>query len=299
MTEQDEQLTLVLASIRKSVDARLAALAPAGPPSESFSRAIRYSLLAPGKRLRPIITILTARSFGGDDVKALDPACALEMIHTASLIVDDLPAMDDAGLRRGIPSTHRVFGEDKAILASFALVNHAFDIVARTESIESKIQIALIKTMTQAIGLNGIIAGQERDLHAEDTARDAASVKKTYGLKTGAMFIAAAETGARIAGLTGSNLIPIRSYGQNLGMAYQARDDLIDRHSNCAQSGKDVGTDFGKTTLISVIGERDSVETSREHLNAAIDALRTFGTEGEPLARMSRMIFDPEINALN
>jgi geranylgeranyl diphosphate synthase type II len=299
MTEKDEQLILALASIRDVVDSRLAALAPAGPPSESFNRAIRYSLLAPGKRLRPIITILTARCFGGDQVKAIDPACALEMIHTASLIVDDLPAMDDAKLRRGIPSNHQVFGEDKAILAGFALVNHAFDIIARSENIDSEIQITLIKTMAQAVGLNGIIAGQERDLHAEDTAQDTASIKKTYGLKTGAMFIAAAEIGARIAGLTGSNLIPIRSFGQNFGMAYQARDDLIDRHGTLAETGKDVGTDFGKTTLMSVVGECDAIETSQEYLQASIDALRPFGAEAESLARMSKMIFDPEINALN
>jgi geranylgeranyl diphosphate synthase type II len=299
MTEQFDPLMMEVASIRERIDARLSELAPAGPPSEGFSRAIRYSLLAPGKRLRPIITMLAAKSFGGNRDAALDPACAFEMIHTASLIIDDLPVMDDAEFRRGSPSNHQVFGEDKAILAGFALVNQAFDVIARAEGVDSETRLALIRCATQAIGMDGIIAGQERDLHAEQTDKSAASVEKTYSLKTGALFIAAAEAGARIAGLSGNDLIPIRAFGQNFGLAYQSRDDLIDRHGNPDQVGKDVGADQNKTTLLSLLGERDTFEVSRGHLQAAIDALLPLGSAAQPLVRMSAMIFDPEAVTVN
>ena len=299
MKKAIEPLGAQLASIRERIDARLAELAPAGPPAESFNRAIRYSLLAPGKRLRPIITMMTATSLGGDESAALDPACAMEMIHTASLVIDDLPAMDDAGFRRGSPSNHQVFGEDKAILAGFALVNQAFDVIARADDIDSETRIALIKTAAQAIGLNGIIAGQDRDLHAEDTEQDAASIEKTYGLKTGALFVAAAEAGARVAGLRGSSLIPVRAFGQFFGLAYQSRDDLIDRQETLSQAGKNVGVDQDKATLIRLLGETGAFEVSRGHLKMAIDALQPFGEAAYPLTQMSRMIFDPEVNTVN
>jgi geranylgeranyl diphosphate synthase type II len=299
MKKPNEPLMTQLASLRERIDSRLAELAPAGPPSESFNRAIRYSLLAPGKRLRPIITLMTAVSLGGDESAAIDPACAMEMIHTASLVIDDLPAMDNADLRRGRPSNHQMFGEDKAILAGFALVNQAFDVISRAENIDSETRIALVKTAAQAIGLNGIIAGQDRDLHAEDTAQDAASIEETHGLKTGALFVAAAEIGARVAGLRGTSLIPVRAFGQNFGLAYQSRDDLIDRHGTVVEAGKDVGVDRDKATLIRLLGETNAFEVGRGHLKSAIDALQPFGSAAEPLVQMSKMIFDPEINAVN
>jgi geranylgeranyl diphosphate synthase type II len=299
MKRAEEPLKKQLASIRDRIDARLAELAPAGPPSENFNRAIRYSLLAPGKRLRPMITVLTATSLGADESAALDPACAIEMIHTASLIIDDLPAMDDAEFRRGNPSNHMMFGEDKAILAGFALVNQAFDVIARADGIDSETRVALVKTAAQAIGLNGIIAGQNRDLHAEDTAQDAASIEKTYGLKTGALFVAAAEAGARVAGLRGTNLIPVRAFGQFFGLAYQSRDDLIDCHGTLGQAGKDVGVDHDKATLIRLLGETSAFEVGRGHVNSAIDALQPFGLAAQPLVQMSEMIFDPEVVTVN
>jgi geranylgeranyl diphosphate synthase type II len=286
-------------SIRHRVDTRLAELSPAGPPSEAFSRVIRYSLLAPGKRLRPVLTVLTSVSLGGSEQHALDPACAMEMIHTASLIIDDLPAMDNATHRRGRLANHKEFGEDKAILAGFALVNQAFDVMSRAEHLGGDLQLSLVRLAARAIGLNGIIAGQQRDLDAEaglipDASTD--SVQQTYNLKTSALFVAAAEAGARVAGLTGRELQPIRRFAQNLGLAYQTRDDLIDRHGSMEDEGKNTRADADKITLLSLMGEADAASLNRGFIDAAIRALQPYGEAAQPLVDMSRIIFEDSVS---
>lgn len=280
-----------LAALHHIIDSRLAELAPAGPPSEGFNKAIRYSLLAPGKRLRPIITLLTATSLGAAERDALDPACAIEMIHTASLIIDDLPAMDNAEYRRGRPTNHAVFGEDKTILAGFALVNQAFDVIARTETLSAETRLALIKVASNAIGMNGIIAGQELDLRGDEQEPSLDSVQRAHTLKTGALFVAAAEAGARIAGLTGSNLKAIRSFGHYLGLAYQTRDDLIDRFRSRDEAGKDVGADEHKATLVRILGTQDAQSLSLHFMESAIRSLEAYGKATDDLAAMTRMIF--------
>jgi len=284
--------------IRQRIDNRLAELAPAGPPSEEFNRIIRSCLLAPGKRFRSLLTVLTAVSLGGSEDDALNPACAFEMIHTASLIIDDLPAMDDAKLRRGQPTIHRVYGEHRAILAGFALMNQAFDVLSRAPGLDDETRLALVRLATQAIGLNGIIAGQQRDLEAEGQAytapineATAERIRETYRMKTAALFVAAAEAGARVAGLRGRELAPIRAFAQNLGMAYQTRDDLIDRHATTGEAGKDVGVDRHKLTLVSVVGEGRVSELNRGLVEAAVGALEPYGRAAEPLVEMSRILF--------
>lgn len=273
------------------IDSRLAELAPAGPPSEGFNKVIRYSLLAPGKRLRPIITLLTATSLGAAERDALDPACAVEMIHTASLIIDDLPAMDNAQYRRGRATSHTVFGEDKTILAGFALVNQAFDVIARTETLPVETRLALVRVASDAIGMNGIIAGQELDLRDDEHEPSVDSVQHAHTLKTGALFIAAAEAGARVAGLTASNLKAIRSFGHYLGLAYQTRDDLIDRYRSRNEAGKDVGVDEHKATLVKILGAHDAQSLSLHFMESAIRSLEPYGHATDDLAVMTRIIF--------
>lgn len=273
------------------IDSRLAELAPAGPPSEGFNKAVRYSLLAPGKRLRPIITLLTAASLGAAEPDALDPACAIEMIHTASLIIDDLPAMDDAEYRRGRPANHAVFGQDKTILAGFALVNQAFDVIACDDALSAETRLALIRVASNAIGMNGIIAGQELDLRDDQPEPSLDSVKRAHTLKTGALFVAAAEVGARVAGLTAANLQPIRSFGHYLGLAYQTRDDLIDRYRSRDEAGKDVGADEHKATLVKILGAQDAQSLSLHFMESAIRSLEAYGRATDDLAVMTRMIF--------
>lgn len=292
MASQHDSLIERFAGIKGRIDKRLTELAPSGPPSENFNRSIRYSLLAPGKRLRPVITVLAATSLGADEQAAIDPACAIEMIHTASLMIDDLPAMDDAKTRRGQATNHRVFGEDLTILAGFALVNQAFDVISRARELDDSTRIALIRTAAEAIGMNGIIAGQERDLHGATEADAEDAVEQTQSLKTGALFVAAAETGARIAGLTGSKLMAMRWFGHYLGLAYQTRDDLIDRTSTEAIACKDVRVDAAKLTFVGLVGERSAAEISRGFMKSAIDELGAYGDAMQPLASLSRMIFD-------
>lgn len=295
MANQYDSIKAKFAALQNSVDQRLAELAPSGPPSEEFNRAIRYSLLAPGKRLRPIITLLSATSLGADERVALDPACAVEMIHTASLIIDDLPAMDDASYRRGKKANHRVFGEDKTILAGFALVNQAFDVISRTDNLATDTRLALIRVAAEAIGLNGIIAGQERDLDGIESDASPESIRQIHSLKTGALFIAAAEMGARIGGITGARLKEFRSFGHFLGLAYQTRDDLIDEKMTPEAAGKDVDADADKATLVKILGTRDAAELSRSFVNSAIQSLNQNNCATADLSIMTRMIFEDEM----
>lgn len=283
-----------LAAFQCSIDRRLAELAPSGPPSEEFNRAIRYSLLAPGKRLRPILTLLTATSLGANERDAMDPACAIEMIHTASLIIDDLPAMDNASYRRGKKANHKVFGEDKSILAGFALVNQAFDVISRVDVLAADTRLALIRVAAEAIGLNGIIAGQERDLGGIGADASPEAISQTHSLKTGALFVAATEMGARIGGIKGARLKQFRSFGHFLGLAYQTRDDLIDEQMTLASAGKDVGADPDKATLVKILGERDATELSKSLLNSAIQSLKHNNDATADLSIMTRMIFEDE-----
>lgn len=286
-----------IARLQAQVERRLAELAPSGPPSAEFNKAIRYSLLAPGKRLRPIVSLLSAQSLGAEDHVALDPACAIEMIHTASLIIDDLPAMDNAEFRRGKTANHRVFGEDKAILAGFALVNLAFDVISRADGLTSDTRLALIRVAAEAIGLNGIIAGQERDLCGLGDDACPAAVQKTQSLKTGALFVAAAELGARVGGLRGPRLQGFRSFGHFLGLAYQTRDDLIDQQLTLETAGKDVRADTDKATLVKILGERDATALSKAFVESAIQSLNRHGNATTDLSTMARMIFEYEMSA--
>jgi geranylgeranyl diphosphate synthase type II len=295
MANQYDSVKARLVAFQASINRRLAELAPSGPPSEEFNRAIRYSLLAPGKRLRPILTLITATSLGANDRDAMDPACALEMIHTASLIIDDLPAMDNASCRRGKEANHRVFGEDKTMLAGFALVNQAFDVISRVDSLTADTRLALIRSATEAIGLNGIIAGQERDLGGIGSDATPESIRQIHSLKTGALFIAAAEMGARIGGVEGAKLKAFRSFGHFLGLAYQTRDDLIDEHMTPESAGKDVRADADKATLVKILGQRDALQLSKSFVDSAIQSLNRNNSATADLSMMTRMIFKDEM----
>jgi len=292
MGSQYNSIKTRLSVLHERIEQRLTELAPAGPPSEEFNRAIRYSLLAPGKRVRPIITLITATSLGGEERAALDPACAIEMVHTASLIIDDLPSMDNAAYRRGKQANHCVFGENKTILAGFALVNQAFDVISRADGLSADTRLALVRVAAEAIGMNGIIAGQERDLCDDERGQSSDFIQKTHSLKTGALFVAAAEAGARISGLTGSNLQAIRSFGHFLGLAYQTRDDLIDQNRTLEEAGKDVGIDGSKPTLVKVLGERGAADLSNGFMDSAIQSLDPYGNSAMELSNMTRIIFE-------
>jgi geranylgeranyl diphosphate synthase, type II len=281
--------------LRATIELRLNELVP----DESchpgvLHEAMRYSLLAGGKRVRPLLTMLSAAGFGADEESALDPACAIEMVHTASLILDDMPCMDDATLRRGRPANHRVFGEDTAILAATALLNRAFGVIAECDALEPSVRSDLVRTFSDAIGSNGIIAGQYCDLRPDaGDDPELPRILQMYGQKTGALFVASVEAGARIARVDESWIDAVRQFAAHLGLAFQIFDDLLDRLGDEQDAGKDIGQDQDKSTLVSCMGSgRARVEASNRVLSAA-RALEPLGDAGRPLVDLAHLFMEP------
>jgi geranylgeranyl diphosphate synthase type II len=275
-------------AIRTRVEQRLTALVPAElEPPHQLHKAIRYSLLARGKRIRPVVAVLATEQLGGDPDLALEPACAIEMVHTASLILDDLPAMDDATLRRGNPASHVVFGESTALLAAMALLNRAFAVMTAAPGLSDALRVQLVELLTRAIGSEGIIAGQEHDLRAEWEQSDHQKLERVHAQKTGALFVAAAETGARVAGVPEQGLEAVRRFASNLGLAFQTLDDLLDFSSTETITGKNVGMDTGKPTFVGFVGPERARARAHGLLEAAVDALVSLGPCGEALAELA------------
>jgi geranylgeranyl diphosphate synthase type II len=280
--------------LRKRVDARLGELVPPEDvPPEQLHKAIRYSLQAPGKRIRPLMTILTATRLGAEAEASLDVACAIEMVHTASLIVDDMPFMDDATTRRGQPANHKVFGEDIASLASLELLSRAFGVVARARGLDDRLRLELVRLLSDTIGSEGVIAGQLKDLRSGARPPRADELKAMYVQKTGTLFVAASEAGARIARVPLAWIEPIRAFAMNMGLLFQIVDDLLDRYGTLESIGKDVGQDDGKTTLVSVLGPDAARAEACHRLEAAERALDPLGPAGRPLDEMVRSLMGP------
>lgn len=268
-------------SLRARVDRRLAELAPApGTAPDRLVEAVRYSLLAPGKRFRPMLTLLAAEAFGASDGAALDAACAFEMIHAASLILDDLPAMDDAGLRRGLPTIHRAFDEATAILAGVGLLNQAYAVIAADKGLSGELRAEVCARAAEAVGFMGLVAGQARDLLDRDQLRDMSQIDRLNHEKTGVLIIAAAQVGALIGGADEAAVEQVGEFARRVGLAFQIRDDLIDAEGSVEAAGKDTGKDASMTTAVSRLGVSGARAAMEEHLAAAEDALAAAGGGG-------------------
>jgi len=278
-------------ALRAAIDRRLTELVPtpANAPAQ-LCGAAHYALLSPGKRFRPLLTLLAAEAFGAPSSRALDVACAIEMVHAASLILDDLPAMDDARLRRGRPTTHRAFGEAAAILASVGLLNQAFAVVAATEALPADDRVALVATLAAAIGFEGLAAGQALDLSERERSRTQAEIDLLNHKKTGVLMVAAAEAGALIGGASPAARAAVGEFARRLGLAFQIRDDLIDVEEGEGAAGKDVGRDAGMTTVVSALGARQAAAAMAGHLEQAAAALGRAGCEGR-LGRLADSLF--------
>jgi len=277
-------------ALRRTVNRRLQELIPPehADPHE-LHRAMRYSLLAGGKRIRPLLTLQVATDLGAQLDQALEPACAIEMIHAASLILDDLPCMDDASLRRGQPANHLAFGEDTAILAATALLNRAFGVIAECETLTAAVRLELTRLLSAAVGSDGIIAGQFHDLRSKRGRQDdEAGLARMYTQKTGALFVAALEAGARIAGVDGAGIRAVREYGTNLGLAFQLLDDLLDSFGSSDVSGKDAGKD-GERSLACRLGADGARREVSRYIESAASALEPLGSTGVPLAELARL----------
>jgi geranylgeranyl diphosphate synthase type II len=290
MVDRDE-FAVTLDALRVRVDARLTALT--AHADGRLGEAVRYALLAPAKRLRPILCALSARAFGGDDALAIDPGCAVEMVHTASLVLDDLPCMDDALLRRGRPAAHVVFGEDTAILAAVALLNEAFAVAGRAPGLPADHRLRLLGRLTGAVGFNGLVAGQHRDLREGAPERTVQGLASLNHQKTGVLFVTAAETGACLAGAGPREIDAVGRFAAHLGQAFQIRDDLIDARLLAEDAGKDCGKDAGKTTLVSLVGHERARAALEAELELAREALFEVGVGGPLLLLTERLACEP------
>jgi geranylgeranyl diphosphate synthase type II len=256
--------------LRILVDERLTGLIPlAQQAPAALHQSMRHSLLAPGKRVRALLLILTTKHFGGSEERALASACAVEMVHAASLILDDLPAMDNATLRRGLPATHRVYGEATAILAAIALMNRAFGVIAEDKALTEAARVRLTDILSRAIGSEGLVAGQEADLKWQPVAATRKDVELVHMRKTAALFAASTEMGAVVAGINGADAQRMRDFGKRLGLAFQVLDDLIDVLAAREEAGKDVDRDAGKPSMVHTIGLEEAQREARLHIDGA------------------------------
>ncbi len=238
--------------------------------------AMRYSLYAGGKRIRPVITLACTEALNGDMEKAITYAAAIEMIHTYSLIHDDLPCMDDDDLRRGKPTNHVVFGEATAVLAGDALLNFACESVLESDIADSKMQIEALKIIYNASGANGMIGGQILDMEAEGKQITAEELSLLHGKKTGALIRASAALGAICAGKSPSTF---DEYALSLGLAFQIRDDILDIEGDVETFGKPILSDEKneKTTYVTLYGMDGAKEILKEETRKAIDSLEFLG----------------------
>lgn len=276
----EEQARSFLSECRALVDERLDKLIPAEDAEPtSVHSAIRWSLFAGGKRLRPALVLATGRTFGAQDALLVDAACALEMIHTYSLIHDDLPAMDDDDLRRGRPTCHIRFGEATAILAGDVLQTLAFQIIAEDESLAASVRVRVIAEVARAAGTpEGMIAGQAYDLAAESHAVTGDELERIHRHKTGALIVASVRCGALIAEANARELEAVTRYAAALGLLFQITDDLLDVTATAADLGKTPGKDARsrKATYVAVYGldaARERAQAVYAEACAALDEL--------------------------
>jgi geranylgeranyl diphosphate synthase type II len=273
------------------VEQALRELAPVGESPEVILAATQ-SLFAPSKRLRPVLALLVTEILGGEAAAVLPAAAAIEMVHTSSLILDDLPCMDNASERRGQAACHVAHGEATAILAAFALLNRAYEILAEGwpggPDGAGRSQIA--RDLSAAVGVSGMIAGQARDLAVTDRKIDFPTLEFIHSRKTGALFIAAAALGASGAGASAAARAAVMAYAKNLGLAFQIVDDLIDVTGGVAEAGKDVGKDVKKTTFVSFSGIEGARALARELIAASEAALVPFAARAEPLRELARYV---------
>ena len=258
------------------------------PPARSvLRRAIRHSLLGGGKRLRPILTLAAGEVAGGRAVALLPFACALELIHTYSLVHDDLPAMDDDDMRRGRPTSHKVYGEGTAILAGDALLTEAFGMMAGARGGVPSRAVAAIAELARAAGESGMVGGQALDLAAEGGRASLKQVRDIHRRKTGALFTAAVRVGGLVAGASAPTLRRLTTYGDGLGLCFQIADDIAD----AAQAG-DGRTDraLGKATYPAVLGLEGARRHAERARDEAIDAVAPLGERAGPLRAVATWV---------
>src|SRR5437867_3067106 len=290
-----ETITSYLARRAAEVNEWLDRLVPSETtPPEQLDRAMRYSLLAGGKRLRPVLVLAAGETFGADTDDLMPAACAIELIHTYSLIHDDLPAMDNDDLRRGRPTCHKAFGEAVAILAGDALLALAFQVLsspAATGNVER--QIRVVREIASAAGtVDALVGGQMADIENEGQDVDDATLEYIHRSKTGAMICASVVAGGMVAGASDDQIRKLREYGRRIGLAFQIADDILDVTSTSEQLGKTPGKDqaANKATYPAIHGISASENRARELVDEAIAIVSSLDAKTGVLEQLARFI---------
>jgi len=283
------------ASRRALMDEFLASLASRANAPEPLRRPLFSALTAPGKRVRGILLIAVGEAFGCKAEKLAGAAAAVEMIHASSLVLDDLPSMDDALLRRGRPALHREFGEDLAILSAVALLNHAYGLIAETHGALSPRRWPMSKVVQRvvdAVGWNGTIGGEAVDLHSEGSKLDFDTLEFIHSRKTGALFVAAAAVGGMLANIHPAPLQRIEIFAKNLGLAFQITDDVLDVTSDPEVLGKDTGKDAERLTFVKLAGVDGARKLSEELVETSLTAIEPLGVSAKPLRDLAAVVRD-------
>lgn len=264
---------------------------------QSLHEAMRYSVFAGGKRIRPVLMMAACEAVGAEPERTLPAACAMEMIHTYSLIHDDLPAMDDDDYRRGRPTSHKVYGEATAILAGDALLNEAYLLLSRPDvlsEVPPDVRCRIIHTIGRCAGSLGMVGGQVVDMESEERSIDLPTLEYIHTHKTGALILASIQSGALIGGGGETELQALTRFAEAAGLAFQVADDILDVVGDQAQLGKDVGSDAarGKATYPALLGLSAARQRARELKDMAVGAIEPLGEKAEPLRQIARYIVE-------
>lgn len=285
-----------LKALVKEVDAALSLyLPPESVYPAVIHQAMRYSIFAGGKRLRPILALAACRAVNGDEKKVMPAACALEMVHTYSLIHDDLPAMDDDDLRRGQPTNHKVFGEAIAILAGDALLTRSFGLLAEAGCKEAEwpsLYLQVMRELAEASGSGGMIGGQVVDMESEQKQIDFPTMEYIHKHKTGALIRASLSIGSLLGGGSEEQIEALSQYGEHLGLAFQITDDLLDIQGDTEKLGKPVGSDVKnqKATYPALLGVEEAKEKARQAVGAALASLDGFDAKADFLRELAKYL---------
>ena len=260
----------------------------ANPLDKTLCESMKYSLMAGGKRLRPVLLMAAADAVGAKGTDYLTTGCAMEMIHTYSLIHDDLPAMDDDDYRRGKLTNHKVYGAGMATLAGDALLTLAFEVMLRQQGVSAEKKVQVVREISMAAGPDGMVGGQALDMESEDKQISMETMKNIHLGKTGALFRAAIRSGAILGGASEDELQALTVYADNFGLAFQITDDILDVIGDAEVIGKPVGSDEKnhKSTYVTLTSLEEAQKLAQEAVDTAIDALKIFGEEADFLREL-------------
>lgn len=286
-TQWNERIKLIEAALLKELGAETA-LVP------RLAESMEYSLMAGGKRLRPILVMAAADAVGARGTDFVQAACGIEMIHTYSLIHDDLPAMDNDDYRRGKLTNHKVFGEALAILAGDALLTQAFEVILRQQGVPAQVLLEVLREMSIAAGPNGMVGGQVIDMLSEGKRISMEELRKMHMGKTGALFRAAIRSGAILGGASEAQLAALTTYADCFGLAFQITDDILDVAGDEAVIGKPVGSDERneKSTYVTLTSLDEAKKLAADTVQQALEALEIFGDETKFLRDLVKMLLE-------